>query len=80
MNRNDYFRNCRKLLDDGVIEPEVYDAMIMNVDDFCEPDEPNEIGDDFGEEDESYMRSAEGRDYSPGNPWDAPGMSIRDFI
>ena len=19
-------------------------------------------------------------DYSPGNPWDAPGMSIRDFI
>lgn len=24
--------------------------------------------------------SSTGRDYSPGNPWDAPGMSIRDFI
>ena len=24
--------------------------------------------------------SSTNRDYGPGNPWDAPGMSIRDFI
>jgi len=31
-------------------------------------------------EDDDYCPSSTGRDYSPGNPWDAPGMSIRDFI
>ena len=30
--------------------------------------------------DEEYVPSAENGDYSPGNPWDAPGMSIHDFI
>lgn len=29
---------------------------------------------------EHYCPSATAGDYSPGNPWDAPGMSIRDFI
>ena len=35
-----------------------------------------------GEEpsDDEYTPSATAGDYSPGNPWDAPGMSIRDFI
>lgn len=27
-----------------------------------------------------YCPSATNGDYSPSNPWDAPGMSIRDFI
>ena len=27
-----------------------------------------------------YIPSAENGDYSPSNPWDAPGMSISDFI
>lgn len=27
-----------------------------------------------------YVTSSTCGDYSPGNPWDAPGMSIRDFI
>ena len=27
-----------------------------------------------------YTPSSTAGDYSPGNPWDAPGMSIRDFI
>jgi hypothetical protein len=27
-----------------------------------------------------YCASATNGDYSPSNPWDAPGMSIRDFI
>lgn len=30
--------------------------------------------------DDEYVPSAENGDYSPSNPWDAPGMSIRDFI
>lgn len=32
------------------------------------------------EDDYRYTPSATARDYGPGNPWDAPGMSIRDFI
>lgn len=27
-----------------------------------------------------YIPSCTAGDYGPGNPWDAPGMSIRDFI
>ena len=29
---------------------------------------------------EEYIPSAENGDYGPSNPWDAPGMSIKDFI
>ena len=32
------------------------------------------------ENDEQYVRSSTNGDYSPSNPWDAPGMSIKDFI
>ena len=32
------------------------------------------------EEDEEYTPSATRGDYSPSNPWDAPGMNIHDFI
>ncbi len=31
-------------------------------------------------EEEHYTPSATNGDYGPSNPWDAPGMSIRDFI
>lgn len=31
-------------------------------------------------EEEQRYTSCTAHDYSPGNPWDAPGMSIRDFI
>ena len=31
-------------------------------------------------EDDDYCPSSTNGDYSPSNPWDAPGMSIRDFI
>ena len=31
-------------------------------------------------DDEEYIPSATRGDYSPSNPWDAPGMSIHDFI
>ena len=30
--------------------------------------------------DEHYAPSSTYGDYSPSNPWDAPGMSIHDFI
>lgn len=30
--------------------------------------------------DRHYTSSSTGGDYSPSNPWDAPGMSIKDFI
>ena len=29
---------------------------------------------------DDYCSSSTAGDYSPSNPWDAPGMSIRDFI
>lgn len=32
------------------------------------------------ESDDDYIPSSENGDYSPSNPWDAPGMSISDFI
>lgn len=31
-------------------------------------------------QEERYTPSSTARDYSPTHPWDAPGMSIRDFI
>lgn len=37
-----------------------------------------EFGDPF--EEEEYTPSSTMRDYGPSNPWDAPGMSVRDFI
>lgn len=30
--------------------------------------------------DDEYVPSSTNGDYSPGNPWDAPGMSPSDFI
>ena len=36
--------------------------------------------DDSDPEGAHYTPSACGGDYGPSNPWDAPGMSIRDFI
>lgn len=31
-------------------------------------------------DDEPYTRSSSAGDYGPGNPWNAPGMSVSDFI
>ena len=31
-------------------------------------------------EEEHYTPSATAGDYSPSSPWNAPGMSVRDFI
>ena len=32
------------------------------------------------EREQQYTPSCTAHDYSPSNPWDAPGMSVRDFI
>lgn len=32
------------------------------------------------QDDDEYVPSAENGDYGPSNPWDAPGMSVKDFI
>lgn len=43
-------------------------------------DEPDfEEEPEFIEEDMRHTSCTE-HDYSPGNPWDAPGMSVKDFI
>lgn len=49
------------------------------IDDFIDSIEGNEEDEEEDDEDE-YYRSAEAGDYSPSHPWDAPGMSIKDFI
>lgn len=32
------------------------------------------------DDDDDYVPSSTNGDYSPSNPWDAPGMSVKDFI
>lgn len=32
------------------------------------------------DDDDDYEPSSENGDYGPSNPWDAPGMSVHDFI
>ena len=44
----------------------------------CERMAEREAEDEW--EDYHYCPSSTAGDYSPSNPWDAPGMSIRDFI
>lgn len=39
MTGREYLRNARKLLDDGKIDSDTYDAMLMNIDVFCEDSE-----------------------------------------
>ena len=34
----------------------------------------------LGVGEDEYVSSAENGDYSPSNPWDAPGMKMSDFI
>ena len=56
----------------GVSLDKLYEIVDIDTDE----DECDEHDDD----DEDYIPSAERSDYSPSNPWDAPGMSVKDFI
>jgi len=42
-------------------------------------DEP-EVFDKSDSDDYHYIKSCTYGDYSPSSPWNAPGMSVRDFI
>ena len=44
MTRERYFQTAQKLFDSEEVSGEVYDAMVMNADYFCEDDEENEYG------------------------------------
>lgn len=46
----------------------------------CFENEMEWLGIENNGEDEEYIPCSENGDYSPSNPWDAPGMSIRDFL
>lgn len=44
-------------------------------------DEPDDdYWDDDYDRDDDYTPSSTNGDYGPSNPWDAPGMSVKDFI
>ena len=38
------------------------------------------IRSEFEDDEDDYIPSSTNGDYSPSNPWDAPGMSTKDFI
>ena len=48
--------------------------------DYEEEETEEEFQDEEEIDDYEYCPSATAGDYSPSNPWDAPGMSIRDFL
>ena len=50
----------------------------LGVDVACDEDECEEVLE--GELKYDRYRSSTYRDYGPSNPWDAPGMSVKDFI
>ena len=43
-------------------------------------DDEEDIDDDVWDMYDYYTPSASRHDYGPSNPWDAPGMSVKDFI
>lgn len=53
----------------------IYANAMFNLNEFYPEDKTEDI-----EEKTEYTPSATNGDYSPSNPWDAPGMSIRDFL
>ena len=65
-------------------EPDVFDGSDVKTEDGIQHLYPIGawcwIWDEVQFEDEEYVPSAENGDYSPSNPWDAPGMNIWDFI
>lgn len=78
-----------------VIRTETYDVVVIGNEEYLQSKDYSEFRlaasgafnypfdeDDLEEEevDEHDYTSSTNRDYSPSNPWDAPGMSIKDFI
>ena len=63
--------DCRNYCGLGVDEDE---------EDEWRPDLETEYEFDHNYDDRYYTPSSTNGDYGPSNPWDAPGMSIHDFI
>lgn len=78
-----------------VIRTETYDVVVIGNEEYLQskdypefrlaasgafnyPFDENDLEEE--EVDEHDYTSSTNRDYSPSNPWDAPGMSIKDFI
>lgn len=59
MNRNEYLERVRKLYDDDKITAEVYDAMIENVDVFCDDDDEYGLPSTYAEIEYDDMESPE---------------------
>lgn len=82
----EYVRRC--LEDSGIVNGEVVNPEALHNNPFVrqvtelatqiQNDQEDDDPVDF--DDEPYTPSSTYGDYSPGNPWDAPGMSIHDFI
>ena len=67
------------------ISAEEYDAGVQSVDMFTndeseEKEEETESSPCMDDEDDFHYTSSTYYDYSPSCPWNAPGMSVRDFI
>ena len=86
----DYIPRCRleeltTQFKDGLIEDDEEQALIY-FDEVCEMSESEkeffgiETESEEEEYEEEYCPSSTNGDYSPSCPWNAPGMSIKDFI
>ena len=69
MKRSEYLQRLQAAYDAGRIDNEAYDAAYSNLSAFCDD-----------EEEYVSVSSASAGDYSPSCPWNAPGMSVRDFL
>lgn len=62
MKRSEYLQNAFRLRNEGKISDEVYDAMIMNVDSFCDEDEDDRLPSSYAEIDYGDRDDAEAID------------------
>lgn len=67
MTKGEYLQSIATRFNNGEIDGEAYDDLFM-------------LANSLEFEDDDYTPSSSNGDYGPSNPWDAPGMSIRDFI
>lgn len=75
---------CMSKKEDIKMYEHLTDAELIDyIEHFYDP-QPEIDWDEFcreeAEYEERYTPCATNRDYGPSNPWDAPGMSIHDFI
>lgn len=91
MDMNCYFRavpldperrcgNCANRFFESMFGNEPCGGYEMAKDVDEEIDTASECSQYMKENPDNYCPSVTAGDYSPSNPWDAPGMSVRDFI